>query len=165
MMNSCYECSHGIQHVCSKCGKIGRYNTCYSEQCIHEREIERNAKKFEKATKSTYDKVPSHRKEMMYSEVYPYDEGYFSDLDELYEACEDNDIEIPEYVWSTVSNDITLNAVEIVENACCYLHEQAIHRITGIEELQEFLDKWCAKQKGTKSYIVNYEYAILTKKE
>jgi poly-D-alanine transfer protein DltD len=115
---------------------------------------------FAKAIKSTYDNVPNKQKEMLYSESYEYNEGYFSDIDELIEYCEENESEVPKYVWSTTKNTLSIDACNIVEQACEELHEDAYQNVTDEQELQDFLDKWCDKQSGVDTFMVDYEYAI-----
>lgn len=100
---------------------------------------------------------------MMYSERYGYNEGYFSDIEDLEVYCEDNELEMPKYVWSTDIVEISMDAKSFAETACEQSFEDAIDQISDeeIEDLQEFLDEWCARQTGTRSYAVNYKYAIL----
>ena len=117
-------------------------------------------KRFDKAIKSEYKDVPAESKEMLYSERYGYNEGYFSDIDEIIKYCKDNDIDIPKYVWSTSTTKLSIDAEYIVQQACEELHEDAYENVTDEKELQEFLDAWCAKQSGTETYWVDYKYAI-----
>ena len=113
-----------------------------------------------KATISDYNDIPDKYKEMIYSDSYPYNEGYFTDIEELIEYCNDEDIPLPEYVWSTQKIPLSLDASSIIESACEELHEDAYENITKEDELQEFLDDWCNQQSGVDSYSVNYKYAI-----
>lgn len=120
--------------------------------------------RLEKAIKDEYYKIPNESKEMMYHEMYKYNNGYFSELSELDDYCKNNKLDFPNYVWSTERSSIKLNARSILENACEELHEDAYDNIQDEEELQELLDKWCEKQTGTYTYTVDYKYAILTSK-
>ena len=123
-------------------------------------DAESEEKALSKAIKAEYKDVPLEHKEMLYSESYGYNEGYFSDIDELIEYCEGNDIEVPKHVWSTAKTELSIDAENIIENACEELHEDARDNVTGEKELQDFLDVWCAKQTGTDTYTVDYKYAI-----
>lgn len=116
--------------------------------------------KYQKAIKGEYDSIPKEKSQMMYSDVYGYDEGYFVEFDDLIEYCEREGIEIPKHVWSTTKTSLTINAEFIVENACEELWEGAYDNIDNIEELQELLDNWCGEQTGADTYCVDYQYAI-----
>ena len=131
-----------------------------NKECRAIRDAENEEKVLSKAIKAEYKDVPLEYKEMLYSESYGYNEGYFTDIDEFIEYCEDNDIEVPKYVWSTTKTELSIDAGYIIEYACDELHEDAYQNITNENELQEFLDAWCAKQTGTDTYTVNYKYAI-----
>ena len=159
-IEKCSDCYNGIIHLCSICYQPVR-GRCMNKECRDIRDKEAEQKHFDKAIKSEYKDVPAEYKEMLYSESYGYNEGYFSDIDELIEYCEDNDIEVPKYVWSTTKIGLSMDAGYIIENACEELHEDAYQNITNGKELQEFLDAWCAKQTGTDSYTVDYKYAIM----
>lgn len=159
-IEKCRDCYDGIIHLCSICHQPVR-GMCMNKECRDIRDKEAEQKHFDKAIKSEYKDVPAEDKEMLYSESYGYNEGYFSDIDELMEYCEDNDIEVPKYVWSTTKIGLSIDAGNIIESACEELHEDAYQNITNEKELQEFLDAWCAKQTGTDSYMVDYKYAIM----
>lgn len=158
-IQACTVCYSGIIHLCPLCGEPKR-GLCMNKECRAIRDAENEEKVLSKAIKAEYKDVPLEYKEMLYSESYGYNEGYFTDIDEFIDYCEDNDIEVPKYVWSTTKTELSIDAGNIIENACEELHEDAYQNITNENELQEFLDTWCAKQTGTDTYTVNYKYAI-----
>jgi hypothetical protein len=160
-IEKCRDCYDGIINLCQICHQPKR-GMCMNKECrdIHDKEAEQ--KRFDKAIKSQYKDVPAEHKEMLYSDSYGYNEGYFSDIDEFIEYCEDNDIEIPKYVWSADKIRLSISADNIIEQACEELHEDAYQNVTDEAELQDFLDAWCAKQSGTDTFSVNYKYAIWT---
>ena len=57
---------------------------------------------------------------------------------------------------------MSISADSIIEQACEELHEDARQNVIGEDELQDFLDEWCAKQSGTDTFLVDYKYAIWT---
>ena len=101
--------------------------------------------------------------EMYYSEDYPYNNGYFSEFEEFIEAWKDRhepDEPKPKYVWGTTAVELTIDAGDILENACDELHEGAYDNLSDVEGLQKYLDEWCAKQRGTTTYYQDCKYAI-----
>ncbi|MGF7012007.1 hypothetical protein M2146_002561 [Lachnospiraceae bacterium PF1-22] len=160
----CNKCQgRGLIDLCKLCGRPTN-GYCRSEKCEEERRQREESRRYEKAIKMKFEDVPDEHKEMMFSDVYSGD-GYFTDFEELFEYCDDLDIPYPKYVWSTSSMDITLDAQDIVERACEELHEDAFEQIKDLDELQDFLDVWCAKQKGTTCYVDDGKYAIEVPKE
>lgn len=150
--------------LCTTCGreipKKSYYTIC--DTCREKKELIAERARYDKATKCLYADYPDDEKVMLYSEIYCYNEGYFSDIDELIEYCEGEELPTPRYCWSTGIIDISMDADNLIESACEELWEESNSQI-GTEErekLQAFLDEWCAKQTGTRSYSVDYKYAI-----
>ena len=103
--------------------------------------------------------------EMYYSEDYPYSNGYFCEFEEFIEEWENKhkpDELKPQYVWGTTTDELHIDAKDILENACEELHESAFEDIPreDIVELQKYLNEWCAKQSDTTTYYKDYRYAI-----
>ena len=84
-------------------------------------------------------------------------------IEELEDYCKENDIAMPKYVWGTTVSRISMDACSIIESSCEELHEDAGGQIDDrdCKELQDMLDKWCEKQRGTDTYYVDYNVAIL----
>ena len=74
---------------------------------------------------------------------------------------------LPEVLWICEEIDISMDAANIIEDACEELHEDAYDSISGkdIDELQNFLDKWCGKQTGTNTCFPSYKEYIKVKEE
>ena len=155
----CTVCYSGIIPLCPLCGEPKR-GMCMNKECRAIRDAESEEKALSKAIKAEYKDVPLEHKEMLYSEKYDYNEGYFTDVGEFIDYCKDNDIEVPKYVWSTTKIGLSIDAGSVIESACDDLHEDAYQNITDEKGLQEFLDAWCAKQTGTDTYTADYKYAI-----
>lgn len=70
-------------------------------------------------------------------------------------------------MWLTEEVSISIDAGDIIENACEELHEDAYDSIStlDIEKLQDYLDKWCNEQTGTKTYYPDYSKYVRVKKE
>lgn len=152
--------------ICEDCGCEIPHNSYYivCDSCRSKREAAKEKERFNKAKQYTFKDAPESSYQCMYSEVYGENEGYFFDLDELEEYCQENDIAMPEYVWGTKLTRISMDADSIIESACEKLHEDAEDQIDDREELQEMLNKWCEKQSGTDTYYVDYNVAILINK-
>lgn len=159
-------CTHcygsGVIKLCPECHKPMR-GICMEFECSRKRERIAEEKRFNKATKYTLDTIPKENSEMFFSETYGYDEGYFSDIDDLLDYCYSENINPPDYVWGTDKTMLSLNACDILSNACEELHEDAYDSIgdKDIKEMQDFFDEWCKGQTGTTTYSVNYNYCIL----
>lgn len=158
-VEKCITCYDGIITLCPLCQQPVR-GMCMKKECCDTRDKEAEQRRFDKAFKSEYKDVPAKHTEMLYSERYGYNEGYFTEIDEFTEYCEDNDIDVPKYVWSTSKTKLSMDAVSITQMACEDLHEDAYQNVAYEDELQDFLDAWCAKQSGTDTYWVDYKYAI-----
>lgn len=106
--------------------------------------------------------VPKEKSKMFFSESYGYNEGYFSEIETLIDYCIVEGDEIPDFIYGTDSEIISFNAENLIIDACDALWEGAYDSISteDIEELQDFLDKWCEKQTGTTSFIMDYNCKI-----
>lgn len=178
---TCYKCGKCglVYHVkewaercckpkkCERCGAEIPYKSFWTlcDKCRVKKEKEQELERFSKAQHYSIKECPPERCEMMYSDSFGENEGYFSDIDELEEYCYDNDIEMPDYVWPTFSEQISIDADSLIENECENLHEDAESWIgeKDIKELQTFVDDWCKKQTGTRTFYVDHSAAIIIK--
>lgn len=174
-LESCPHCSKGVIDCCPRCGKpyAKRYiHICDNPECI---EYERNQRAKEDARKEAERYTRAEHLEpdgvfekftMLYSDYYPYNEGYFIGWDEFFDEWkeqEDLDTKRPEYVWATYPIEMSIDAIDILENATSELHEDAMSNIrdNDIKKLQDYLDNWCKKQTGTTTYYVDYSKAVM----
>ena len=180
---TCYKCGKCglVYHVrewaercckpkkCERCGVEIPHNAFYTlcNKCRAEKEREEELHRFEKARKYTLKSAPPERCEMMYSDSYGYNEGYFSEIEELEEYCEDNDIIMPDYVWCTSSHQLNIDIDSVVESECEDLHEDAYEWIAqkDIDELRTFVNRWCEKQTTTRTFYVDYSAVIVLNKK
>jgi len=162
-IQKCPTCDNGIIHVCSKCGQeLGKYTSCYSEQCVLHREYEREMKRYEKATKYTLENVPKESCEYFYFESYEYNNGYFDDIDSLEEFCKENEIDMPKFIWGTKKKELSIDAYSVVNNALEEWYEDAFDNVndTSLSELQDCLDKFCKTCGVGDCYDVDYKVCI-----
>lgn len=158
--NHCY--GSGTIQLCPECHKP-MCGVCMEMDCRKKREQVAEESRFNKSVKYTLDTIPKEHSEMYFSEVYGYDDGYFGDIDDLLDYCQSENIKPPAYVWGTDKTMLSLDAMDVVSDACEELHEGAFDSISSedIKEVQDFFDKWCKRQAGTATYSVNYSYCIL----
>lgn len=168
----CPHCYFGRLKTCKYCGKVlsKGLNRCDCEDFLEQEREEKRIK---------YQETINKAKEIDIESVftYLYDEKsneYFSDIDEFITYYEDvadfkNDEEmlkkLPEILWVCEEAMLSMDADSIIDNACDELHEDARENISDEKELQEFLDKWCAKQSGTTSYYPCYREYVRVQKE
>ena len=174
----CPNCYFGRIKICKYCGKPlpKQTNRCscdgYKEQEAEEKRIKyqetiEKAKEIELKDASEY--IYDEESEQYFSDEFSfvdhwwdlYLEGghYCSNFDEYFEKY------VPKVLWNCEVVKISMDADSIIENACDELHEDARDNISGERELQEFLDKWCAKQTGTTTYYPCYKKYVRVKKE
>lgn len=170
----CPNCYNGVVNICKYCGKQlpkGRLKcNCEQQKVIDEKE-----------NRIKYQETIENAKEVDIKSVstYLYDQQtdhYFAEIEDFVEEYKDNaDFEsdekmlnnLPEVLWVCSEADISIDADSIIENACDNLHEDALDVISyeDRQELQEFLDKWCEKQSGTRTYYPCYKEYVRVQKE
>ncbi len=168
VLEQCPDCYRGVRKVCPECGTVMArgYTYCNQPSCRAKREATDFAKRLEKAKKIKASDPIAVAMGMFCSEDITYNDGYFFSWEDFFDSLDGRmelDIDRPRYVWGTVASSIKFDAGSIIENACDDLHEDASSDIpdSDIAELQKYLDEWCNRQaNATKSYMVDYEYAI-----
>lgn len=174
----CPNCYFGRIKTCKYCGKSLPRNTNKCD-CDGYKEYEEEEKRIK------YQKTISRGKEIELKNASNllYDEEshqFFSDETEFVEHYRQEylqvydgaiswnayfDINVPEVLWNCEEIKMSIDADWIIENACDELHEDAKDFIVDEKELQEFLNKWCAKQIGTTSYYPSYKEYVKVQKE
>lgn len=160
-LTNCPDCTGGLVRTCKYCGKPAHksyYGVCDSEECQEKYRKETEKKRLEKARIIEYDSDEAKNFKMYYSEFYPYNDGYFSDIEEFFDSFDSEDR--PQYIYGTTEDKLEIDMYDVVSDACYDLHEDAMSCISGIDELQKIVDDWCNKQHGTGSYMVDYGVAI-----
>lgn len=107
-------------HHCVKecvCGKpIDYHYYLRCKDCRLEAEVQKEQERFEKAEKLTIEAYDGP----VYWETGcsgDMGDGYFSDVDSLLDYCEQEGIDVPEYVWACASSSFQLEADAIIEHA------------------------------------------------
>lgn len=165
-LNQCHNCyGRGVVPKCKYCGepmtKKENYCIfkCYNEDCIEKEKLETEEKikqdeinRYNKATKYTFETCPKEYMGMLYSEEYGYNEGYFTDIDELEDWCDGEGIEMLKYVYGTYKRCFTLgDASDFIDDKLEESFEDAYTYIakSDIIELQKAFDKFDSKYKNT----------------
>jgi len=171
----CPNCYNGVVKYCPDCGKQLRREylkcDCEAEQAReHENEHKKYLERVEKAQKCDSNTLGSDFV-CAYSDYFPYDDGYFANWEEFFEAwyglideCKRDGSKIPErpmYVWGTELVEMQFNANDIISSACEELHEDAINEISdlAIRSMQNYFEFW-KNRYATRSYCYTYRYAI-----
>ena len=175
----CPNCYNGVIRICKHCGKQlpkGR-TKC---DCPQQKSIDRKEKEAKYQATINKAKIISWKD----ANYFVYDENsdrYFTDADDFaeyylglyldekeeynydfdsyFEKC------VPKVLWNCSEEKISLDAGDLINNACEELHEEARENILDEKELQDFLDKWCEKQTGTTTYYPFYKEYVKVEKE
>ncbi|WP_288924746.1 hypothetical protein [Aminobacterium colombiense] len=155
----CPDCLNGIARKCQYCGEIislHKYHHC--EPMIQQQQkeqIEKVKKEWAAAEKISLKQAIKNYK-MLYD--YSNDEFIFSSEIEAYLKSKENPL-----IFATSTYSIAMDANTIIENECDDLYEDAFENISQskVDELQEFLNKWCEEVKeDTLTYCPDYKKAV-----
>lgn len=155
-----------VRHCVTTCACGKPLERCYRlncRDCQLEKERQKERARFEKAEKVDYEKYPE---DMLYWEGHVGDcgDGYFSDLDSLLDYCEQEGLDIPEYVWACTPHEFTLDAGRVLEREIerQQLYEDAFDDIPedAKKRLQEYLSVW-ARELNMRGWNVDYGRAVV----
>lgn len=165
-LSFCQNCFNGVQRLCPYCGQPYKDQTylhcdCEEQKKVNEQErIKKWNEKVSKAVQVDEKDVDT----MLYCEEF---DKYYDTVNDFIDdyACnyeEDGD-ERPVRLWVTSVETISIDAYDIVRDACEDLHEDAMDNISSEDftRLQNFLDEWCEDQAGTTTYYPCYEQYVL----
>ncbi len=165
-LSFCQSCFNGVQRLCPYCGqpyKNQAYLHCDCEEQKKVDEEERIKKWNEKVSKA----VLVDEKDvdtMLYCEEF---DKYYDTVDDFVDdyVCnhKEDGNERPVRLRVTSVETISIDAYDIVRDACEDLHEDAMDNISSEDftRLQNFLDEWCKDQAGTTTYYPCYEQYVL----
>lgn len=169
----CPNCYNGVIDLCEFCGKQIERGYISKSDCEQYKAKEKEKKRIK------YQEIIAKAKEVDIQSVttYLYDEEtdhYFNAIEDFVDEYRDNTNfaneeemleNLPEVLWVCSEADISIDAYNIVEDACDDLHEDAFDNISDLDELQKHLDEWCNKQSGTNSFYPCYKEYVRVKKE
>lgn len=165
-ISSCPHCGGtGVVKRCRNCGEllpVYRLKcSCAQQQAKDKAEKQRKWKeKIDSLRVASPEEVDENR--CFYSEAFPYNEGYFADFHEFFDAWEEGDPgrERPEYCFGTDKIEFHIDADQIVENACEDLYEEAYENVSNIDALQKSIDKWAKKNGPGSTYVYHTRYKV-----
>lgn len=172
----CPNCFNGVIRLCEYCGKpLPRCTSrCDCKQYKEKEEEEKRIKYQDKISKAEEVDIKDIDSDMWFYDEHTDD--YYLDIDSFVDAYKDFDEyesdeemlnNLPEVLWFTAPADISMDADDIISNACEELHEDASENISGKDrkELQDMLDEWCKRQTGTRTVYPNYKKYVRVNKE
>jgi hypothetical protein len=155
---------HCIPRMCG-CGSPVQKGWTICQACVKKKDEDKENARFQKAEKlaiADYD-----------GPVYWGDgpdgsmgEGYYSDIDDLLDRCEEEGIDLPLFVWTSKKVPFRIDADHAIENALSDHHEGAYDKITpaALGQLQDLLDEWCGKQ-NIESWEPDFSRAVVLQPE
>ena len=158
-MAETHHCSHN-RH-CEDCGELltptWHYTVC--NNCYQQREVMREAKRFEKARKLTVAEYEREFPGYMYCDG---DDQYDSEADSLADYIMDTTGEYPKYVWGTEAHAVELDAGQIVDMLNDHANAPEDYRADdeACAEIEKFVERF-NERHGTYSFYVNYGVAVL----
>ena len=146
--------------LCEDCGvelpKNHYYTIC--DECRSKREEKRELDRYNKATKYTFESVPKESIEYLYNELYPYDDGYMSDIDD--DRISKYGIK---YVYGTKRVSPSYDAWDVVESMLEESYEDATDNVDNkeLEKLQLAIDTFIKNHNGCLDHFeVDYNVVI-----
>lgn len=145
---------------CDLCGKpmdkTDYYTIC--EDCRAEKERIKEIERYSKAIHYTIKSAPKESIEYMFSELYPNDEGFMSDIDD--DIIEEHGIE---YVYGTKRISPSYDAQDVINSMLEESYEDAVERVSDKEtaKLQKAIDTFIKNHGGCLDhYEVDYSIVI-----
>jgi len=144
---------------CEDCGielsKTWYYTVCSG--CKTKREEIKELERYNKATKYTFDNVPKESIEYVFSELYPYNEGYF--------YADDTDIDEHniKYVYGTKRVSPSYDVSDMIESMLEDSFEDANDQVgtTERDKLQLAIDTFINNHNGSLDHFeVDYSIVI-----
>lgn len=147
-----------------RCGASISKGRVICSACWERDQRERDAKKYslaEKLVEADYPDDPIYWRDHTGS----MGEGYFGSLDEVRDYCEEEDIELPEYVWACNPVELTIDVDNILESTFQEHHEGARDALAkeAEEELSLLLFNWCERQNIC-SWQTDFRRAVVLEK-
>lgn len=146
--------------VCDVCGKpmdkTDYYTVC--SDCRAEKERVKELERYKKATHYTFETAPKDSIEYMYSELYPYNDGFMSDFEDSMEK--EYGIK---YVYGTQRVSPSYDAQDLVDSMLEESYEGVEDHVeqTEVAKLQEAIDAFVKNHNGSIDHFeVDYSIVI-----
>lgn len=165
----CPHCTDGVVRRCKFCGNVipKHHHICHCPEQLKLDDEERKRREAERLANAPLAPENIEKScEMFFSEDYPYNDGFFPEWEWFFTAWfgeHKTGDKRPEYVWTTKSANMEIDACNIVENASEPLYEEAYFDVSDdkIQKLQSYLDDWCKTCGiGTTYYPNEYKVRI-----
>ena len=154
----CPDCFNGIRKRCKVCGELIPRGMLI-HNCKQIKEIEKRKKAEEERKRIDalpWTEVDESHDINYFSNLFPYNEGYFSDFDEFFDTVDEEGIEErPEYCFGVTEIPFRIDAESVVESACEDSYDDALDHVGNIKSLQKVIDEWIEKNGPGSSYVYN----------
>lgn len=146
--------------ACDVCGKpmdkTDYYTVC--SDCRAEKERLKELDRYNKATHYTFENAPKESIEYMFSELYPYNEGYMSDVEDY--MVEEYGIK---YIYGTKRISPSYDAQDVVDSMLEESYEGIEDQVeqSEVDKLQEAIETFIKNHGGQLDHFeVDYSIVI-----
>lgn len=165
-LSFCRSCFNGVQRLCPYCGEPYKNQAYLHCDCEGQKKTDEE-EKIKKRNEKVANAVAVNEEDvhtMLYCEEF---DEYYDTVDDFlddyaFNYNDENIYDKPERLWVTSVEKISINADNILEDACEDLHEDAMESICIDDKikLQKLLDDWCKEQTGTTTYYPCYKQYV-----
>lgn len=163
-LSFCRSCYNGVQRLCPYCGRPYKNQAYLHCDCEGQKKVDEE-KRINEWNEKVANAVEINEEDvntMLYCEEF---DEYYDTVDDFFDdySCNYADEDIynrPERLWVTSVGKISIDAANVIEDACTNLHEDAYEQCDEAS-LQELLDDWCRKQTGTTTYYPRYKQYVI----
>ncbi len=163
-LSFCQSCYNGVQSLCPYCGQPYKNQAYLHCDCEGQKKTdeEERIKKWNEKVANAVEVNEEDVNTMLYCEEF---DEYYDTVDDFFDdyccnyADEDNHNR-PERLWVTSVEKISIDAANVIEDACTNLHDDAYEQCDE-GSLQKLLDDWCREQIGTTTYYPHYKQYVV----
>jgi hypothetical protein len=143
---------HCTPRRCERCpDPTPGHHLRFCENCRQQWELEKEGARFDKAKKVKAEEWS----DPVYWEGHSgsLGDGYFADVDEVLDHCEQEGVDLPGFVWGRKERNLELNAEDVLtrllESQDYELDEHPVLEPESVEEFQKALDGWVANKRAS----------------
>jgi hypothetical protein len=143
---------------CNLCGReVGETYWTRCEACRNKAEADAERQRFEKA-----EKVTSYDGPFFSESISGYQDGFFTNISELFDYCADEEIAVPEYVWASHPFPIVDADVDsIISHIGESLEDFDSKTLNGLDDLKNAITAFNEANRDLVSYEPDYSKAVL----